>query len=182
MLTWNLIPEPELTPTREADIRRMLVASFPEYTEFFTHNSFWGSKPEYRLIAEDANQQPAAHLEFGYRTITVADAPVKIAGVGAVAVHPDHQGKQVGKLMFANLRQYLLKNTDVEFAFLGCHDEVEKFYATAGFTRVHQNVYNLNPDSNTWETYHGPTMVMPIHKSLNEWRTDGIIHLRGMPW
>lgn len=180
-MDWKLIPEPELSPTLEADIQKMLVAAFPEYVDFFTANSYWGSKPEFRLIAEEKSQL-IAHLEFGYRQITVENVSFEIAGIGAVAIHPDHQGKKLGKAMFAQLREYLLKNSNVDFGFIGCHDEVAEFYASSGFTRVHQSVYSLNPDSQTWETFHGPTLIMPIHKPLQAWKSDGLIHLHGMPW
>lgn len=181
-MDWTLIPEPELSPALEASIRNMLVASFPDYVEFFSANSYWGSTPEYRLLGLDGSDQPAAHLEFGYRQIMVGEAPFQIAGIGAVAVHPSYQGKQVGKAMFAYLREHLLKNSRVDFGFLGCREEVVKFYTAAGFTRVNQSVYNLNPDSQTWETYHGPTLIMPVHKSLAQWESHGLIHLNGMPW
>ena len=117
-MDWKLIPEPELSPTLEADIQQMLVAAFPEYVDFFTANSYWGTKPEFRLIAVEKNQ-PVAHLEFGYRQITVGEQPVKIAGIGAVAIHPQHQGKHLGKTMIAHLRAHLLKNSTVDFGFLG---------------------------------------------------------------
>ncbi|HAX69873.1 MAG TPA: hypothetical protein DCY14_09720 [Anaerolineae bacterium] len=180
-MDWKIIPEPELTPSLEADIQRMLIASFPEYVEFFTHNSYWGSKPEYRLIAVDAGQ-PVAHVEFGYRQITVGDSLFRITGVGAVAIHPHYQGRKLGREMFTRLREYLLKHSDADFGFLGCREDVTGFYAAAGFTRVHQDVYNLDPDSNQWQTYHGPTMIMPIHKSIDQWASQGVIHLNGMPW
>ncbi len=180
-MNWKLIPEPELSPTLEADIQRMLVASFPEYVDFFTANSYWGSKPEFRLIAVE-NSQPVAHLEFGYRRITVEDISFEIAGIGAVAIHPAHQGKKLGKAMFAHLKEYLLHHSSVDFGFIGCHDEVAGFYASSGFTRVHQSVHSLNPDSQKWETFHGPTLIMPIHKTLKEWNSKGMIHLHGMPW
>ena len=180
-MDWKLIPEPELSPTLEADIQRMLVASFPDYVDFFTANSYWGTEPEFRLIAVD-DGQPIAHLEFGYRTITVGNFPVEIAGIGAVAIHPHHQGKKLGKAMFAQLRDHLLKNSNADFGFLGCHEQVVGFYAASGFHQVRQSVYNLNPDSKEWETYHGPTMVIPVHRSMHEWNSKGTIHLNGMPW
>ena len=180
-MDWKLIPEPELSPALEAEIQTMLVAAFPEYVEFFTANSYWGSTPEFRLIAVE-NDKPVAHLEFGYRCITVEDVPFEIAGIGAVAIHPEHQGKKLGKTMFAHLKDYLLLNSRVDFGFIGCHDEVAGFYASSGFTRVNQSVYNLNPDSQKWETFHGPTLIMPIHKPLKEWNSKGMIHLNGMPW
>lgn len=180
-MDWRLIPEPELSPTLEADIQQMLIASFPEYTDFFSAHSYWGSKPEFRLIAVEAGK-PIAHLEFGYRQITVEDIPFEIAGIGAVAIHPHHQGKKLGKAMFAHLCGYLLKNTKVDFGFLGCHEKVTGFYIASGFQQVDQSVYNLNPDSQKWETFHGPTLIMPIHKPLEAWNTNGLIHLHGMPW
>ena len=180
-MKWTFIPEADLTPELESDIQRMLVESFPEYVDFFSAYSYWGSKPEYRLIAMNSGSLPVAHLEFGFRTITVDDVPFEIAGIGAVAVHPGHQGRNLGRAMFGQLREFLLQHSKVDFGFLGCREEVAGFYASAGFKRVHQSVYNLNPDSKEWETYHGPTMVMPVHKSMHEWR-DGLIHLNGMPW
>ena len=180
-MDWKLIPEPELSAALEADIQRMLVAAFPNYVDFFNANSYWGSKPEYRLIAMQAGQ-PVAHLEFGFRRITVEDSAFEIAGIGAVAIHPKHQGRKLGKTMFSHLRDHLQQHTHVDFGFIGCHDEVAGFYAASGFTRVQQSVYSLNPDSQAWETFHGPTLIMPIHSSLEQWNSHGVIHLHGMPW
>ena len=180
-MKWTFILEAELTPDLESDIQRMLVESFPEYVDFFSTNSYWGSKPEYRLIAMNSGSQPVAHLEFGLRTIMVGGVSFEIAGIGAVAVHPGHQGRKLGREMFAQLREFLLQNSNADFGFLGCREEVVGFYSAAGLERVHQSVHNLNPDSLEWETYHGPTMVMPVHKSMHEWR-DGLIHLNWMPW
>ncbi|HNK63608.1 MAG TPA: GNAT family N-acetyltransferase [Anaerolineales bacterium] len=179
-MKWRILPELELTPALEASIQQMLIAAFPDYEDFFSTHSYWGSTPEFRLIALE-NDTPVAHLEFGYRTITVNEMPFMIAGIGAVAIHPSHQGRKLGKVMFFHLREHLLQNTRVDFGFIGCHDEVVGFYKAAGFTRVHQSVYNLNPDSLTWETFHGPTLILPIHRSLDQWK-DGLIHLHGMPW
>jgi len=179
-MKWHILPEPDLTPALEASIQQMLIAAFPDYTDFFSAHSYWGSKPEFRLVACD-NEQPVAHLEFGCRSISVGEMSFTIAGIGAVAIHPSHQGRNLGKAMFAYLREYLLHNTRVDFGFIGCHDEVVGFYKAAGFARVHQSVYSLNPDSLTWETFHGPTLILPIHKSLSQWN-DGLIHLHGMPW
>lgn len=181
-MDWKLIPEPEVEPTLLAAIQRMLVASFPEYQDFFSAHSYWGSTPEFRLIATDEYGHPIAHLEFGFRTITVGETSFEIAGIGAVAVHPDFQGRQLGKVMFSYLRQWLLKNSSADFGFLGCRKEVVPFYTSAGFIRVDQDIFNLDPDSRAWTIYNGPTMLLPVHAPIERWRLNELVHLHGLPW
>lgn len=194
-MNWTFTRESELSAADEAAIRRLLVATFPQHSNFFYEHSFWGSPPEYRLTGREESGPPAeptrpiagsrefiAHLGFGCRVARVGPTPVTIAGIGAVAVHPEWQGRKIGKAMFAELREFLRRETSVAFGFLECREVVVGFYERAGLRRVYQAVYSQDPDTGIWLHHYGPVMVLPVHKRIQDWPKGKVIDLRGMPW
>jgi nodulation protein A len=180
-MTVHLVGEKELTRDQEQRIQALLLAAFPQYKEIWSRHSFWGGPAEYRLWLEQ-DQKMIAHLGFAKRNIRVGEQEVFIAGIGAVATHPEFQGKGVGKQLFAELRKILLTQLSVDFGYLGCREAVIGFYEKAGFTLYRQRVYCLNPYEQQWNYDDGAQMVMPIGKPLEDWDANGLIDLRGMPW
>lgn len=180
-MTAQLVAEKDLTRDQEQCIQELLLAAFPQYQEIWSRQSFYGGPAEYRLWLEQDNQM-IAHLGFAKRNIRVGEQEVLIAGVGAVATHPEFQGRGVGKQLFAELRKILLTRLPVDFAFLECREAVIVFYEKAGFTLHQQTTYCFHPGKQAWIYDEGAKMVMPIHKPLGEWNANGLIDLRGMPW
>lgn len=180
-MTAQLVAEKDLTRDQEQRIQALLLAAFPQYEAIWSRHSFWGGPAEYRLWLEQDNKM-IAHLGFANRNIRVGEQEVLIAGIGAVATHPEFQGRGVGKQLFAELKKILHRRPPVDFAFLECREAVIGFYEKAGFTLHRQIVYCFHPKKREWIHDDGAKMVMPIHKSLEEWNADGLIDLGGMPW
>jgi nodulation protein A len=180
-MTIHLVPEKDLTRDHESCIQALLLAAFPQYEDIWTRQSFYGGPAEYRLWLEQ-DQKMIAHLGFAKRTIRVGEHEVLIAGVGAVATHPEFQGQGVGRQLFAKLKKILLTQLPVDFAFLECREAVIGFYEKAGFTLHRQTVHCFHPGKQAWIYDEGAKMVMPIRKTLDEWDINGLIDLRGMPW
>jgi nodulation protein A len=177
----RLVTEKELTKPQEQEIQDLLIAAFPNYKDIWSKHSFWGGPAEYRLWTQQ-DQKMIAHLGFAHRIIRVGVQEVLIAGVGAVATHPDFQGQGLGRQLFAEFKKILLTELPVDFAFLECREAIIPFYEKAGFTLHRQMVYCFHPDKQAWIYDDGAKMVMPIHKSLADWNANGLIDLRGMPW
>jgi GNAT superfamily N-acetyltransferase len=180
-MTVRLVPEKDLARDHEGRIQELLLAAFPQYKGIWTRQSFYGGPAEYRVWLEQ-DQTMIAHLGFAKRNIRVGEREVLVAGVGAVATHPEFQGRGVGRQLFSELKNILLTQLPVEFAFLECREAVIGFYEKAGFTLHRQTVYCFHPGKQEWIYDDGAKMVMPICKTLDEWDANGRIDLRGMPW
>jgi GNAT superfamily N-acetyltransferase len=184
-LRHRAIRQSDLQADDEGRIRALLVAAFPQHATRFSCQSYWGSVPDWRLMLENEEGRLLAHAGFGFRDIAVGDgcpAVFCIAGVGAVCVDPTHQGSGLGVLLFDRLRAWLGDYAAVDFALLECGEAIVPFHEAAGFARMQQVVWCLDPDSGSWQDSVGPKMVMPIGRPLIAWPATGRIDLRGMPW
>jgi nodulation protein A len=142
--------------------------------------SYWGSEPEFHLWLE-ANGLPVAQLGFGRRVVGVGETELQIAGIGAVCVSPEHQGRGVGKQLLHELHQVLTHAVPTDFGFLQCRGGVVGFYERGGLVRVSQAAHFFDPDEARWVTHAGPTMILPARSALMDW-PEGEVDLRGLPW
>lgn len=181
-LTARLIAENDLTAHDRGNIRRLLIAAYPQYAELWAQCDFWGGPAEHRLLMLDHTGRLVAHLGFAKRLILVGDQAVTIAGIGAVAVLPDMQGQQVGRRLLQRLQQILRDDVPVSFGFLQCRDAVVDFYIKAGLTRVQQLVRSFDPDHRRWQTDDAAAMILPAGQPVQDWPRSGLIDLMGMPW
>jgi nodulation protein A len=179
---WFFFHESEMTVELEGEIRRMLVAAFPQYADFFATTSYRGSVPEYRLIGRDGTGNLVAHLECGTRIALCGGQPVRILGIGAVATHPIVQGKGVGYDMFQALKQHATQLQLADFGFLECGEAVAGFYESVGFVRTGQPCSSIHHETHERQTYRGPVMVLPIVKAFSLWPPGGEVDLQGMDW
>jgi nodulation protein A len=181
-LEWSFVRESELTVQLEGQIRRMLVAAFPQYADFFATTSYRGSVPEYRLMGRDGAGTVVAHLGCGPRTALSAGQAVRILGVGAVATHPVAQGKGIGYAMFQALKQHAMQLQLADFGFLECGEAVAGFYESVGFVRTGQPCTSMHHETHEQQTYRGPVMVLPLSKKFSSWPVGGEVNLQGMDW
>jgi nodulation protein A len=181
-LKWSFLRESEMTAQLEGEIRRMLVAAFPQYADFFATTSYRGSLPEYRLIGRDSAETLVAHLECGARTALSAGQPVRILGIGSVATLPIAQGKGVGHAMFQALTRHATQLQLADFGFLECREAVAGFYESVGFVRTRQPCTSMHYETQERETYEGPVMVLPLAKAFSLWPPGGEVDLQGMGW
>jgi nodulation protein A len=179
---WSFFSESEMTEQLEGEIRRLLVAAFPQYADFFATRSYRGSMPEYRLIGRDRAGTLVAHLECGARTALSGGQPVRILGIGAVATHPIAQGKGVGSAMFQALKGHATQLQLADFGFLECRDAVAGFYESVGFVRTGQPCTSIHYETHKQEKYEGPVMVLPLTKAFGLWPSAGEVDLQGMDW
>jgi nodulation protein A len=166
----------------QGEVRELLVTAFPAHAEFFQKNSYRGSIPEYRLVGRDGVGKLVAHLECGPRVALVANQHIRILGIGAVAVHPAHQGQGLGREMFSYLRASAIEQELADFGHLQCREAVAGFYQSAGFERVAQPCTSIHYETGKLETYHGPVMALPLLLAMNRWPRGGVVNLQGLSW
>jgi nodulation protein A len=181
-LHWSLVSQAQMSARLETEVRELLVEAFPQHADFFRTASYRGSVPEYRLLGRVDSGALCAHVGCGRRVARVADHPVRILGIGAVAVRPALQGQGLGREMFAALHAAAIGGELADFGFLECREAVAGFYERAGFERVAQPCTSMHHETQAWETYEGPVMVMPLLRSMAHWPRCGAVHLQGMSW
>jgi len=174
-----IVPEAALSPSGRAEIRGFLVAAYaPRFSAIFSLYDFWGGPAEARVILRDDRGAIAAHLGFSLRTIAVGEAPVRVAGVGAVATAPTQRGRGAGRAIFAALARHLAA-TDAAFALLECRDAVVPFYARCGFGRSVRTVTAVDPETGLTDVSTSNLMTMPL---AGVPFPPGDVDLRGMRW
>ena len=181
-LLWSFFAESEMTSVLETEARELLVLAFPTHTDFFRTTSYRGSVPEYRLFGRGADGKLIAHIECGRRLASANGHSVHILGIGSVAVHPSAQRGGVGREMFGQLRRHATEQRLADFGLLECREAVAGFYQRAGLNRVQQPCTSIHHETGESETYHGPVMVMPLLRPMEEWPQGGVVNLKGMSW
>ena len=115
------------------------------------------------------------------RVIEVGSADVVVAGIGAVAVHPDVQRQGLGRRLIEALVRVLLADVPVSFGYLTTGPADAAFYRAVGLTRIDATVRYKDPDSGAWEVADPLNFVLPAGSPLAAW-PPGPIDLRGTPW
>lgn len=182
MVQFSIVLSHEISDSLEQDIRRLLQASYPQDADFWATVSHWGSPPDARALVWSGQGALIGHAGYGFRNIAVGGQAVRIAGIGAVATQPDHQGKGHGRLLLQCLHGHLQDTREADFMLLGCRDAVVPFYHKAGFAHSIRTVHCLNPDSEVWEDQTWNLMVRPIQVAHQVFPTQGVVNLQGFPW
>ncbi|HEX9446782.1 MAG TPA: GNAT family N-acetyltransferase [Dongiaceae bacterium] len=180
--TSTLIAENDLTGADRNKIRAFLTAAYPGYAELWTQQDFWGGPPEHRLLLRDPSGRLVGHLGFARRLIEVDARAVRIAGIGAVAILPEMQGRGIGRHLLAELTAILRHDVAVEFGFLQCRDAVIGFYENCGFQRITQQVRSFDPNFRRWQVDDAAAMILPASATADSWPRHGLVDLMGMPW
>ena len=176
----RLVAEPDLTPEDDAAIRELLAAACPRRIHSRTSASWWGSRPDHRLLLLDDGRL-AAHLALERRVIEVGSEDVVVAGVGAMAVTPALQRRGYGRRLTEALLAVLLRDVPVSFGLLHAAPEHAAFAERAGWTRVDATSRFRDPATGRGEVADGPTFILPAGLPAAAWPA-GPIDLRGTPW
>ena len=180
--TYHLIAENDLTPDQHKRIRVLLMKAFPKHAHHFETASYDYTLPEYRLWMEDEQGTILAHLDLEHRLIDVDGIEVSTIGIGEVSTHPDYQGQGLGRMLMNQLKVVLHEQFRADYGILLCGESVAGYYERVGWHRLKQVVYEQDKHSGENRMSHEPAMILPIHKRVDEWHTDGIVDIRGLPW
>jgi len=180
--TYRLIAENDLTPDDHQRISDLLVKAFPRHAHVFKTVSYDYTQPEYRLWMEDEQGTIIVHLDLAHRLIDVDGIDVPTIGIGEVATHPDYQGQGLGRMLMDKLKVILREQFTADYGILLCGESVAGYYERVGWHRLDQPVYEQDLHTREIHISHEPAMILPIHKTIDEWHTEGIIDIRGLPW
>jgi aminoglycoside 2'-N-acetyltransferase I len=166
--------ERTLDPGQRAALGRLFAQVAAHGHGFWEANQVWGGPSEKRIWLTGADGEPIAHLAYGLRTIAVGGQPVRLAGIGAVCVSPEHRGLGLSRHLFALLEA----TVEADFGLLTCADVA----AALGALRVQQPVRCLEPDTGQWADCLGPFFVVALRQPLSAWPSLGPIELRASQW
>jgi len=163
----------DLSAAEQLEIAALLAVAFGEEDESYT----WAHGEWYVLI-RTAEGILTSMLEILARTVTVADHPVRVGGIGGVCTHPDYRlrGHSTSALRVA--ASFLRDEMCVPFGLLLTDDEVIPFYARLGWRVAEDALTFAQPNERTL-THDGINMILPL--GADPWPA-GPIDLCGLPW
>ena len=131
----QIIDERELATDLEAAIRQALVMCFPKDAEFFSHSRAWhGSVPAFSAVIVE-NKGVIAHLGVVLRRITVAGAPVSVAGIQNACVLPRYRGRGLCRWML-DAAMAEARDRGTEFGVLFCVANLVSVYERCGWKQL----------------------------------------------
>ncbi|MFI6027792.1 GNAT family N-acetyltransferase [Amycolatopsis magusensis] len=177
MTTWEIRREGELGRTEHAELATMLRAAYPDFPTAFTGELTWyGSRPEARVIGKDGDRV-IAHAGVLRRFVRISEggAPMEVlvGNVGLVAVHPESQGRGIGRELGTRVTA-LLDELAVPFGLLMCGEHSVGYYEALGWSRLPE-VHVRYLDFEQRDPYRvideqcATTMVLPVRVPLRAW-------------
>ena len=121
------------------------------------------------------------HVGYQVRTIAVGEAQITVAGTGGVLVDEDARGSGLGRRLMRRAQEAMCEDERIQFGYLGCREEVVRFYESAGWRRVRavERHTSMQHPQSTVVSSDGPLLIFATRR--DEWPA-GEIDLRGTPW
>jgi hypothetical protein len=176
-----VINEKDIPESLDAAIRKGLVECFPPDVEYFSKQSWWHSRPQWRTLALKEKRIIVGHIAVVVRNVLVGDKslPVKVAGIQSVFVCPELQGSGLSdKLMKLTMQTAYEKRID--FGFLFCIPRFEKTYHRMGWQKINTNVFMQDHKGNTL-SIPGKNIAMIYPLERNDFPA-GDVNLAGPDW
>lgn len=155
--------------------------------EYLADHGPWGLDGPYGYSPADVHTLAyvggvlAGHVGFQRRTITVGGAEVVVTGTGGVLVDASARGNGLGQRLMSRAQQAMRADMRVDFGYLGCREDVVRFYESAGWRRVQaiERHVSILDSRRIVVSVDGPVLILPIRE--RDW-PRGDIDLRGTPW
>lgn len=176
-----VIDEKDISDALDTAIRDGLVECFPPDVEYFSKQSWWHSRPQWRTLAQNDKGQIIGHIAVVIREVMVGDEslPVKVAGIQSVFVCPKKQGTGLSdKIMQKTMRTAF--EQDIAMGFLHCAPKFEKTYRRMGWQKIDANVLMQDERGNT-VPLPGKSIAM-IYPLKRKKILSGDVDLAGRDW
>jgi GNAT superfamily N-acetyltransferase len=134
------------------------------------------SSPDW-LVLGFAGSELVSQLCLLEREITVDGEPLRVAGVGGVATHPDWQRRGLASQLLRAAGTFMCDKMQVPFGLLVCADATQPVYARCGWQTVSNSL--LFVQDGRRRTLESCVMILPL--AGHPWPAGGI-DLLGLPW
>lgn len=177
-LRWSLTWEDDLDAAAHAELAALLHRCFPHSRRLDGSRSWASARPEVRLVGREGGRA-VAHVAVLRRYLRVPGVgrDLLIGDIGLVGVDPAQQGRGAGGRMLAELAR-VLHGWELPFGFLTTADRLTGFYASAGWVRVPARTRMIEPDERV-QVYGGPSMVLPVRASADDWPAADVVDRNG---
>lgn len=132
----RILNESDITADLDGRIRHTLSLCFPHRAEEFKHRRWLNhNTPDFSVVIDKYNTI-AAHVAVIERMITVGPCQLRVAGVGLVAVHPDHRRQGLTSRVI-KLAMYEADRRGYDMGLLFCTKEIKPIYEKNGWKQIH---------------------------------------------
>lgn len=176
-----VIDEKDISDDLDIAIRHGLVECFPPDVEYFSKQSWWYSRPEWRVLATNNKGEIIGHIAVVIRDVLVGrdSEPVKVAGIQSVFVRPKLQGTGLSDKIMKKTMQVAYEQ-DIDAGFLFCVPKLEKIYCRMGWQKIDADVLMQDEQGNT-VPIPGKNIVM-IYPLKRKNFPPGDVDLAGLDW
>lgn len=174
----QVIKEADLCPDIDQRIRDGLVECFPKDREYFSKQSWWHSKPFYRVVAFDG-EIICGHTAIVERQIKINSTHLRIAGVQSVFVLLKCRGRGLSdRIMIDAMNEAAHYNMDAGLLF--CAPTLQNVYSRTGWLKVDSPVFMK--DENGKKVHINEKGIAMFHPLTVKNLPAGEIDLCGQDW
>jgi GNAT superfamily N-acetyltransferase len=177
----TVIDEKDISEELDIAIREGLVECFRPDAEYFSRQSWWHSRPAWRVLAVGDGGKVIGHIAVVARTVSVGPGrvPVSSAGIQSVFVRPEYRGKGLSDQIMAQAMAEA-ERRQLDAGLLFCVPEYEPVYQRMGWVKIDANVLMRNEEGKAVPIPgKNITMVFPLN---NKEFPIGKIDLEGPDW
>ena len=145
-----VVDEKDISDDLDIALRDGLVECFSLDVEYFSKQSWWHSRPQWRTLVQNDKGQVVGHIAIVVRDVAVGEdaESVKVAGIQSVFVRPQLQGTGLSdRIMKMSMLRADQQGLDAGFLF--CIPELEKVYARMGWQKIDAEVLMQDEQDNT---------------------------------
>ena len=177
----SVIDEKQISEDLDLAIRDGLVECFPPDVKCFSKQSWWHSRPQWRVLAQDKKGHIVGHIAIVVRNVLVGhkEATVKVAGIQSVFVCPEMQGTGLSDMIMKRAMQRA-DEQDIEAGFLFCVSRFEKTYSRMGWRKIDAGILMVNEQGQTVPIL-GKNIAMIYPLKRNDFPA-GDVNLTGRDW
>lgn len=146
----TVIDEKDISEELDIAIRDGLVECFGPDAEYFSRQSWWHSRPAWRVLAVGDDGKVIGHIAVVVRTVSVGAGrvPVRSAGIQSVFVRPEYRGKGLSdQIMTQAMAEAERRQTDAGLLF--CVPTYEPVYRRMGWIKIDADVLMCNERGKT---------------------------------
>ena len=176
----TLKPRSELTPAEMEELDALHDAVYPDgglREPPGIERVVWAG-PEWAVVVRDASGLVVSHAGIIERDALLDGRPLRIAGIGAVLTHPDHQRRGYATAAMRRAAAFMRDELRSPFAFLLCPEAAIPFYTSVGW-RPFRGVVLTVIDGESQPFPYAPSMTLPLQTDAP---VDGLLNLQGIPW
>lgn len=176
----RVVPEEQMDPRLDAEIRRGLCICFPPDVEVFSQTRKWhGCGPAWSVVLQEG-PTVIAHLGAVERTVDADGEPVRVAGLQNVYVLPEYRKNGLSDQIL-NASMVEARRQGYDCGLLFCIPRIVGVYARCGWKTM-PDVEVVRVDSDGQEKpLPGVNVGMYYPLKRQHWAPRRI-HLRGNDW